>query len=60
MARCTPVSAMRASVSARYGAQFRMPTKTGSGGPSVASAVSSLAACRRVISFSGERPPIIS
>ena len=51
---------MRASVTAMYGSQFRIPTKTGRGAAVATSASASRSACRNVISFSGERPPIVS
>ena len=55
MTRVTPAAASSASASLMNGVQLRMPTATGTSGPSRARKA---AACACVRSVSGERPPI--
>ena len=53
--RVTPAAASPASASLMNGDQLRMPTATGTSGPSL---VRSSPACASVMSVNGERPPI--
>ena len=55
MTRVTPCDASSPSASLMNGFQFRMPTATGTSGPSFSA---SAAACAFVMSVNGERPPI--